>query len=223
MSLLIAMFPLYVMGNLHCLGMCGPIAGWIGASSHRGFYLLGRLVSFTIAGSLAGALGEVIGVVLHHYHLPGVLSIVLGIAMIGAGMMFGLGYSFSFFFNMGKGQTILQKKLQQFLLIDEPWPLFMLGFLTIALPCGQTVLVYSACALSGSVYSGTLNGLAFGLLTTPALFLAMHMRSLVLRAKVWYQLVVAVSAIMVGCIAVLRGIADLGIIPHFGWHPVMIY
>jgi len=41
----------------------------IGRHKFRNFYFLGRLFSFTLAGTLAGELGSVLNVVLKQYHI----------------------------------------------------------------------------------------------------------------------------------------------------------
>ena len=57
MTLLLTMLPLYLFGNVHCLGMCGPLVMLIGQHHFRYFYFVGRTLSFTLAGGLAGAAG----------------------------------------------------------------------------------------------------------------------------------------------------------------------
>ena len=92
------------------------------------------------------------------------------------------------------------------------------------LPCGQTVVVFSACALSGDPFVGLLNGLAFALLTSPSLFLAMQVRTLFPNAKAYYNKVVGLSAIFVGLLAFCRGFAELEIIPHLALgHHLVFY
>lgn len=223
MTLLIAMLPVYVIGNVHCLGMCGPLAMCIGSSPYRFFYLLGRLLSFTLAGGVAGALGEVIGVTLSNYHLAGVFSLACGIAMGIAGCLYLAGVEGKIGSKISSKLGLIDKKLYQLLTIKEPFPFFLFGFLTIALPCGQTILVYSACALSGNLYTGILNGFVFGALTSPALFLAMQARHLLLKFKHWYRPAIAVSILSVGFLSCLRGLADLNIISHFIIHPLVFY
>lgn len=221
MTLLVAMLPLYLVGNFHCLGMCGPIAMLLGSSPYRLYYLLGRLTSFTLAGAIAGALGEVIQLSLGN--LSGALSIALGVIMILAAFLLAKGINLPFSQSFAKALAPLHTKFQSLLLLKEPWPLFMFGFLTIMLPCGQTLLVYSACAISGSLASGIINGFAFGILTTPSLYLAMYARSWVPKAKQWYQTIVICSALIIGVIAVLRGLADWGMINHLSIHPLVLY
>jgi sulfite exporter TauE/SafE len=201
MTLLIAMFPIYLMGNLHCLGMCGPLAMMIGNSPYRGYYLMGRMLSFTMAGALAGMFGYVIASLLQPYHLSYLFSLGLGISMLLIGAFILLGKS--------PGIPLLsryEKKMSALLFHQGPWALFLFGFFTIALPCGQTLLVFSACALSGSAAAGTVNGLAFALLTTPSLLLAMHAKKFVNKAHKFYRPVVGVLAILVGIGAIYRGV-----------------
>lgn len=201
------MLPVYIMGNLHCLGMCGPIAALIAASPYRAYYLLGRLISFTLAGSLAGAFGYVIAALLEPYHLAALFTVGIGISMVVIGVLLLLGKSVSW-----KGFALYEQKMGALLMKKGPMALFSFGFLTIALPCGQTLLVYSACALSGSMATGTLNGMAFALLTTPSLLLAMQARRFVQAAHAWYRPIVGGSALLVGFGAIYRGLFAGGVI-----------
>lgn len=219
MSLLFAMLPIYVLGNLHCLGMCGPIAMLLGASPYRGFYLLGRLISFTLAGTIAGLFGEVIGAWLASHHLSGWFSVIFGGVMAGGGLSVLLGIELPLLRKFAP----LHDYLTKLLFTQEPWPLFLVGFFTIFLPCGQTLIVYSASALSGSALVGTVNGLAFGLLTTPSLFLAMQAKRWMNGMKGWYNPLVGGMAVCIGIVTVLRGFAEWGLIPHLGVHPFIIY
>lgn len=223
MHLLAAMFPIYVLGNFHCIGMCGPIAMLLGRSPYRIFYLIGRLVSFTLAGFLAGAFGEVLAISLNAYNLAGSLSVVIGIVMAVYGAFLLLSLKTPFLWKIEKWIAPFREKMNQLLFSKEPMPLFLVGFLTIALPCGQTLLVYSACALSGSAWIGTLNGFAFGLLTTPSLYLAMRGSSFLTRIKKYYKPIVGSMSVAIGAIAILRGLAEWGVISHFGVHPLMLY
>lgn len=223
MTLLAAMFPIYVMGNFHCIGMCGPIAMLLGRSPYRAYYLLGRLVSFTIAGFIAGAFGEVLAIAFQAWHIGGLLSILIGLIMILAGFQVLLNFRLPFSVQIDRAFAPFREKLNGFLLSQDPWPLFLVGFFTILLPCGQTLLVYSACALSGSAAAGTINGFAFGLLTTPSLYLAMHGSKILQKIKRFYKPVVGGVSIAIGAVALLRGLADWELISHFGIHPVMIY
>lgn len=78
MSLLLAMLPIYLFGNLHCLGMCGPLVMMIGQHRYRYFYFLGRTLSFTLAGMIAGGVGAVVQFFFNTYHIAEMTSFFFG-------------------------------------------------------------------------------------------------------------------------------------------------
>ena len=85
-----ALLPLYIFGNVHCFGMCGPLVMLIGTHRYRQFYFFGRILSFTLAGFVAGALGAVLHSFLKLYHLAEMISLSLGllIILIGFNILF---------------------------------------------------------------------------------------------------------------------------------------
>ena len=93
-------------------------------------------------------------------------------------------------------------------------PIFLFGFLTLFLPCGQTLIVFSACALNGSALAGLVNGCAFAFLTSPSLLFAMHAVGWVQRHKHLSNQILGGCALIVGFLAICRGLADAGVIPH---------
>ena len=105
-------------------------------------------------------------------------------------------------------------KLSLYMLQDRAWPIFLFGLATILLPCGQTLIVFSACALSGSPLVGMINGAAFALLTTPSLAFAMHASGMLHRFRDHYNSIIGACAIVVGVFALLRGFAEIGYISH---------
>lgn len=215
MALLFSMLPIYLLGNFHCMGMCGPLVMMLGKSPYRYLYFLGRTLSFTLAGTIAGTFGAVLNVILSELRFGILASLLFGILMILCGFL-------SFFRLDYPGHSFLAKKLAPFnqtlsltLLKQTPLSTFLFGFFTILLPCGQTLIVYSACALSGDCFSGSLNGLVFAILTAPALFLAMQAEKGFKFAKKYYHELIGIAAMFVGMLALLRGFAEMGLIPHF--------
>lgn len=214
MTLLISMLPLYLFGNLHCMGMCGPLVMMLGKSPFRHIYFLGRLTSFTLAGALAGSFGAVVNAVLSEMRISALASFFFGGLILICG-------AFTFFHRSLPGLGFLSIKLAPFnqkltlyLLKGEPKATFLFGFFTILLPCGQTLIVYSACALSGDFLIGTINGLMFALITSPSLFLAMQAEKSLHLAKHYYNELVGLAALFAGGLALLRGLAEIGLIPH---------
>lgn len=166
------------VGSVHCLGMCGGIAGALGHAlpprGHRvatalypGLYSAGRITSYALAGGAVGALG-------HGFASASGLGIALrlaaGLLMIGIALHVG---------GLWNGMALLERTglgVWRRLLPwagrlgppDRPSRVFAIGMLWGWLPCG---LVYSALATAsttGTATSGALFMLGFGVGTLPA-------------------------------------------------------
>lgn len=219
MALFLSLLPLYLFGNVHCFGMCGPLVMLIGQHRYRLLYFLGRLLSFSLAGLLAGELGAVLHLFLKQYYLAESLSLFFGGIIIFLGLNIIFNWKWTNFLPRLKSLQSLNQALSKLILKETPWSTFLFGFFTVALPCGQTLVVFSACALVGDALTGFMNGLAFALLTTPSLVLAMHTLSLFKKLKHHYQMVLGLSSILVGILACCRGLAEMELIPHWILNP----
>lgn len=214
MTLFLTLLPIYLLGNLHCLGMCGPLVAMLGRHRYRFHYFLGRLLSFSLAGWLAGAMGEVLGATLSSYHLSAFLSFTFGslILLVALNHLIGLRLPGSqrLALAMADGGKLLTPLMMQ----DRRLPTFLFGFFTLALPCGQTLIVFSACAVAGDAAVGLINGALFALLTSPSLFIAMHAYRLLPRLRQYASPLLGSAGLIVACLALARGLAEMGIIPH---------
>lgn len=219
MTLLLTMLPIYIFGNVHCLGMCGPLVMMIGHHRYRYFYFLGRLLSFTLAGMAAGAFGAVAHYVLKQYHVAEMVSFFFGMILMVLGLATLMKWQYPGYHWLARRLAKINHELSLLMLQDRAWPAFLFGFFTLALPCGQTLIVFSACALSGDMGVGAFNGFAFALLTTPSLWIAMKAHALLRGAKHYYNLIIGLSALLVGLLAVLRGLAEAGVISHWVLNP----
>jgi|694.fasta_scaffold18232_6 sulfite exporter TauE/SafE len=218
MPLLLSLFPLYIFGNLHCLGMCGPLVLMIGHHRYRALYFLGRTVSFSLAGWVAGGAGAVLSLMLKSYHISALASFLCAFIILGIAVSNLLGRNYPGYAWITSKLSKTQKNLSLLILRDKPWPAFLFGFFTLALPCGQTILVFSTCALYGEPTAGLLNGFAFAVLTSPSLFAAMHARRFFQKAARHYHILVGISALIIGILALCRGLAEIEIIPHLSLH-----
>lgn len=213
MTLFLSLFPVYLLGNLHCLGMCGPLVMMLGQNPYRYFYFFGRLISYALAGFAAGELGALIHLVLQTLHLAAAASFLFGLFFLVLGIAELKGNPLSFQWLQKKLEP-LNRSLSLLLLKEQPWPAFLFGFFTVFLPCGQTLLVFSACALYGDGLAGLINGAAFALLTSPSLLAAMQLHTLLHRLKRYYRVSLACCALLVAGLAICRGMAEMGWIPH---------
>lgn len=219
MTLFFTMLPLYLLGNFHCLGMCGPLVMMIGQHRYRAFYFIGRLLSFGLAGLLAGEVGAVLTVVLKQYHIPAATSFLFGGVIFYMGLNTLLGWKAPSFPRLEKWLAPLHQRLANAMLRDTPSSTFLMGFFTVALPCGQTLVVFSACALAGDAWVGLFNGCAFALLTSPSLLFAMQTHLLFKKFKQYYSLVFGGCSLLIGVFAICRGLAESGWISHWVLNP----
>jgi hypothetical protein len=204
-----------LLGSTHCIGMCGGIVGAlnIGAPERGGQTLLsraaspflyntGRILSYSVAGALAGAIGAQAKRVSPHSVLP-LGAIIAGLFMIALG--FYLAGWWRAFGGIDKAGLFVWRFIapagKRLLPASTPLHVFGLGLVWGWLPCG---LVYSALALavvSASPGNGALLMFAFGLGTLPML-LAMGHFARRLRQLVQYPVVRRLA----GAIIVLFGV-----------------
>lgn len=225
MTFLAALFPLYFFGNIHCFGMCGPLVMTIGRHRYRGLYFLGRIASFTLAGWFSGSFGFVLQLFFKSYPVGAFLSLLFGGTLLLGGLSYFLPMPPLLPKAVEKRFHKLSHSLSFLILKDQPLATFLFGFFTLLLPCGQTLILFSASALSGSSSLGALNGFLFALFTSPSLYLAMRLTSFFKGAKKLSDQIVGLSALAIGVLAVLRGLAELNILPHLtlveSWHLIL--
>lgn len=217
MSLLLTMLPVYIIGNLHCMGMCGPLVMMLSQHKFKNFYFVGRLSSFTLAAMMAGEAGSVLNYTLKQYQIQATTSFLFGGLILCGGIfnLFDLNWHKSFKFNIFKKQMMsINRYLSTLLLRDARLPTFLFGFFTVLLPCGQTLLVFSACAIAGDVFVGMINGFFFALITSPSLYLCMNAHLFLHKFKGYYQTLIGLSMVFVGLLTLCRGLAEVDLIDH---------
>ncbi|MDX1692994.1 MAG: sulfite exporter TauE/SafE family protein [Ketobacteraceae bacterium] len=200
---LISALAIGFLGSLHCVGMCGGISGALATAikpvSHRSaladvsrrlayqfMYSSGRLFSYSVAGGIAGFLGDYISSTMPHgvsyvRTFAGVMLIFLGLYISGWWMVLA---------RLERAGTVLWKRIapltRHLMPVDSYRKALALGALWGWLPCG---LVYSALAWSvgsGNAVDGALLMLYFGIGTLPAMIgvgLFANMLSDIARSK----------------------------------------
>ena len=141
-------FILGITSNIHCIGMCGPIALAIPVkrTSHYNF---GRILSYSFLGLIVGSIGLTIQTL---GFLQG-LSIVSGLFLIlFAWKKWYKSAIFSEFPTFGI-HVFIRKNLGKVITSQSPFKIGILGILNGLLPCG---MVYAA--LLNSVLAGNLIG-----------------------------------------------------------------
>ena len=174
-----ALFLIGLLGGTHCIGMCGGIVGALsmGAGSRPSLHLAyntGRIVSYGVAGAIAGALGGASLALSGQLPVRIVLFVLANLMLVALGLYL-MGATRALAFTERFGQKFwrhLQPLSKRFLPARTVAQAFPLGLVWGWLPCG---LVYSALVTaltSGSALRGAGMMLAFGAGTLPNLLLA---------------------------------------------------
>ncbi len=176
---LLSAFLIGLLGSGHCLGMCGGITSMLtsatGQSNSDKFpfvlsYNLGRILSYTFFGALAGLTGSL---ALKSMGFPlTILRIFSSVFMIFLGLYISQwSMLLSHFEKIGKGLwqfvSPLSKKVLPVTTIPKA---LMLGLIWGWLPCGLVYSTLTWSIASGSATNGALIMACFGLGTLPALF-----------------------------------------------------
>jgi hypothetical protein len=205
-----------LIGSFHCIGMCGPIVVALPLKKHNLIskitgailYNSGRVLTYSVIGILFGLLGR--GISLAGFQQW--TSVLLGIAMI-------ISVLFPFFFRekitigslfSGFAARLIVRLKKLF--TDRSFSsLLMIGILNGLLPCGLVYVAIAGAISSGTVLTGALFMMLFGIGTIPLLMLATLASDAIgqrIRSKM--QRVVPYFVFMLGVLFILRGMS-LGI------------
>jgi len=222
--MLLSAFILGLMGSLHCVGMCGPIAFMLPVDRTNNYkkfgqifiYHLGRLLSYGIIGLIFGLLGKGLSI----FGIQQKLSIAIGVLMI---LIVLIPYKTFNKYNLSKPiYKIISKVKNQLgkeLKKKSPDTFLTIGFLNGFLPCGLVYMALFGSIAMGEALQGSLYMVLFGVGTLPLMTAAIYFSNLLkggIRQKV--QRAIPVFVIIIGSLFILRGLG-LGI-PYVSPAPV---
>src|ERR1035437_513654 len=178
----LALFLIGLLGGTHCIGMCGGIVSALsmGAGSRPSLHLaynFGRIISYALAGAIAGALGGASLALSGQLPVRIILFVLANLMLVALGLYL-TGVTQALAFTERFGQKLwrhVQPLSKRFLPARSVAQAFPLGLLWGWLPCG---LVYSALVMaltSGSALRGAGILLAFGAGTLPNLLRAVRL------------------------------------------------
>lgn len=208
-------FGIGLLGSLHCVGMCGPLALALPTGRLNPvdrilsiiFYNSGRAFTYALLGLLIGITGSSIA----FFSAQQWVSVISGMLII---MYFISNY------------TIFQIRFKPFRQFQESIKngigkrihaglkapsYFMVGLLNGLLPCGLVYVAIAAALPAGSVMASAGFMLAFGLGTMPAMMAMMVMKGRI-KPKLSFALnkILPAFLLILGFLLVLRG-SGLGI------------
>ncbi|MBK6901711.1 MAG: sulfite exporter TauE/SafE family protein [Saprospirales bacterium] len=165
-------FTIGLLGSLHCIGMCGPIAlslpyggaGRLAAAGNGLLYNLGRTFTYVLIGSLFGLLGK--GIFLAGYQSA--LSISMGVLMlILAFFSTDLESRIARLSFLQKPLFRLKSALGNLIRAKSHTSFLGIGILNGLLPCGLVYMAVVGAVSTGSVWKGAAYMGLFGLGTIP--------------------------------------------------------
>lgn len=176
---LLAVFLVGLLGGTHCIGMCGGIVAAIslqlpGERGRFGYHLAynsGRILSYALAGGIAGAVGATTLLLKGFWPVQQVLYGVANLMLVALGLyLAGLWQAVTRIERLG---GLLWQRVQpfsrHFLPVRRPAQAFVLGALWGWLPCGLVYSVLISALASGTATRGAATMLAFGLGSLPNL------------------------------------------------------
>jgi sulfite exporter TauE/SafE len=202
-----------ILGSLHCVGMCGPIAMYLanksgGSNFNMFLYHVGRLSTYALLGALAGFGGILISLT----GLPEIVSILAGVLLI-LGVLLGFATKHHLF--SGHQTSLFYSKVKNLLPLERfqnsPIYFLLFGFLNGFLPCGLLYTAIVASLAAGTVSGSALYMILFGIGTSPALSVVFHFNTIFsssfrTKALRWMP----VFTLVLGILFVVRGL-NLGI------------
>jgi len=215
-TLLGAAFLVGFLGSLHCVGMCGGLVTTLAMSQKRTWwtglisYQMGRILTYTFLGLLAGMMGMVITQVTWFADVQRGLTLFAGSLMILFGFTLAGWLPDPLVKIMSQLSRVVGLSKWIYAATNSRMPMswFMVGLFNGLLPCG---LVYAGLALSltsGSIGLSAAMMLAFGLGTVPAMmFVPVVLKSASPKARGWVLKIAAILLILMGAFTMIRGSA----------------
>ena len=208
-----------LVGSAHCLGMCGPLAVSLAASTPAGASLmqrqlvfsLGRIFTYSFCGAAAGLGGAWLSEGSRGFILSQAwLAILAGALLILMGLV-TVGLLPKLTSNVLSGIPCGAATWLKTFLTSGNWagPL-LAGLFTGFIPCGLVYAFLIKAGSTGSVGLGWLTMAAFGLGTVPLMvlvgysgrFLSVANRSRLFQIAAW-------CIIVTGAISIVRGVSQL--------------
>lgn len=165
-------FMIGLLGSIHCVGMCGPLAfsvpslqtGWGYLAINKLSYQAGRIISYCLLGILIGLLGRQIW-------LAGIQQ---GVSILSGLLILAAAFSRLFKFSIGRTNNLLIKPFNRAFnyALKHKANHLIIGIINGFLPCGFVYLALAGALNTGSVSTAVSYMFWYGLGTVPLMFVA---------------------------------------------------
>lgn len=202
-------FVIGLLGSLHCVGMCGPIAMIIPVGNHQkihaaGLYHAGRITTYAVIGVVFGTMGQAIQVA----GFQSILSISLGVLLLCMVFYPIVNYRLNGLFHW-KGLRTIRSYLSKQIKSKKRLAAYGTGLLNGLLPCGLVWLAIAGAMETGYVELAAVYMIFFGLGTIPLLSLTMFAPAWIPAVKNWrLARAIPVATLVLGLLFLIRGSLD---------------
>ena len=199
-------FMIGLLGSVHCIGMCGPLAFAVPSLKpgigylvlDKVLYQTGRIISYCILGALIGLIGRQLWM----SGLQQGISIFTGVLIIAAAC------SRIFKLSAGRGSSLLLKPFNKMFgyALKHKANHLIIGMINGLLPCGFVYLALAGALNMGNVALSVSYMFWFGVGTAPLMLLAtigMGFTGTLVRQRI--NKVIPFLMLFLGCWFVLRG------------------
>lgn len=212
MEILLGAFIIGLLGSLHCIGMCGPIAFALPLKSATKSYKIlgafiynwGRIFTYASLGLAFGFFGQGIKLASSQQFLSIAVGVILVLSVFFPYQRWNNIHPTSFITSyIGK----IKQQLGVLFQSSKPSNLFLIGLLNGFLPCGLVYVAIGGSIASGNLINGALFMVFFGLGTLPLMFLAVQLAnfiSVALRNKI--RKIFPLLIVLIGMLFIIRGL-----------------
>jgi sulfite exporter TauE/SafE len=210
-------FMLGLLGSMHCIGMCGPIALALPVNhlsplkKYTGIFLYnaGRVFTYVILGLVFSTIGQQLFIGNYQRYL----SVAIGVLIILA-VLLDVSHR-TRFFTFPVYQRFLSKLQSSMAILlrqdNSILSLFVIGFLNGWLPCGLVYIAISAAVAISEPLKGMMFMMGFGLATWPVMVTVSWLgKKFITPYRLQLQRILPVLVICMGVLFILRGM-NLGI------------
>jgi sulfite exporter TauE/SafE len=213
----------FTVGFGHCIGMCGPIVVSLSLNlKGRGvfiphlLYSSGRVITYSVLGGIAGALGS------FTILTSSILTLQKGVMIFAGALVLLMGLAMGGWISLGRilrdrdsSSALFSKGFHRLSAAKSPIIYLPLGLLLGFLPCGPVYTVLIASARAGmnaqTPVQGFLQGavlmLAFGIGTIPSLLTVGKLAGLGwLKSRALIYRMSSVFMVLVGIYFIIQGI-----------------
>lgn len=205
-----------ILGSLHCLGMCGPIAFMLPLDRSNpkrkvfqlSLYHIGRLLAYSLLGLAFGLVGKGLQLFGAQQTLSiGIGAIMILLVIVPSKYLNKLKLSKPIYGLVAKTKNNLGRQLKK----GSSDTFLSIGFLNGFLPCGLVYMALVAAIAFGNPFQGALYMALFGLGTIPLMTTTVYFGAIFGNgAKQKVRKLIPVFVVLIGALFILRGLG-LGI------------